>query len=127
MHGRSSKTSLSANKFLLCLSSAVLHTMICRPFSECEAPCLELEDVDGRVYSDILDMWCGKKGLGDKSLDAVMAMASVADRLEMTEVGAALEDAIVGQLSVGVCGDVLMESARLGLGRVEAGARVLAL
>ena len=125
--GRSSRTSLPANKFLLCLSSAVLHKMICRPFSECKAPRLELEDVDGRVYSDVLDMWCGKEGLGDKSLDAVMAMASVADRLGMTEVGAALEDAIVRQLSVDVCGDVLMESARLGLGRVEAAARVLAL
>jgi hypothetical protein len=67
--------------------------MICRPFSECMAPRLELEDVDGVVYSDVLDMWCGKAGLGDKSLDAVMAMASVADRLGMTEVGAALEGA----------------------------------
>ena len=58
---------------------------------------------------------------------AVMAMASVADRLEMTEVGLALEEAIIGQLSVDVCGDVLMGSMMLGLGRVEAAARVLAL
>ena len=101
----SSKTSLPANKFLLSLSSAVMHKMICRPFSECKAPRLELDDVDGTVYSDVLDMWCGKEGLGDKSLDAVMAMASVADRLGMTEVGAALEDAIVRQLSVDVCGE----------------------
>jgi hypothetical protein len=72
-------------------------------------------------------MWCGKEGLGDKSLDAVMAMAGVADRLGMTEVGAALEDAIVRQLSVDVCGDVLMGAARLRLGRVEAAARVLTL
>jgi hypothetical protein len=34
---------------------------------------LELEDVDRRVYSVVLDMWCGKEGLGDKSLDEVMA------------------------------------------------------
>jgi hypothetical protein len=56
-----------------------------------------------------------------------MAMASVADRLEMTEVRATIEKAIVGQLSVDVCGEVLMGSARLGLVQVEAGARVLAL
>ncbi len=41
----------------------------------------------------------------DKSLDAVIAMASVADRIEMTGVGAVglgLEEAIIGQLSVEV-------------------------
>ena len=41
--------------------------------------------------------------------------------------GATLEEAIIAQLSVGVCGDVLMGSGRLGLGRVEASARGLAL
>jgi hypothetical protein len=60
--------------------------------------------------------------LEDKSLDAVMAMASVADRLEMTEVGLALEEAIIGHLSVGFCGDVRMWSLKLGLGRVVAAA-----
>ena len=126
-HDRSSGTSLRANKFLLCVSSPFLHKMICGSFSECMAPRLELEDVDGAAYSDVLDLWCGKEGLGDKSLDCIMAMANVADRLGMTEVGMALEEAITGQLSVDVCGDVLMGSMRLGLGRVEAGARVLAL
>jgi hypothetical protein len=91
------------------------------------APRLELEDVDGGAYSDVLDLWCGKEGLGDKSLDCIMAMASLADRLGMTEVGAALEEAMTGQLSVDVCGDVLIGSARLGLGRVQAAARGLAL
>jgi hypothetical protein len=56
-------------------------------------------------------------------------MESVADRLEMTEVGTAIEQAILGQLSVDLCGNVLMGGARFGLarGRVEAAARVLAL
>ena len=109
------------------MSSEVLHKMISMPFSESTAPRLELEDVDGGIFSDVLNLWCGRECLEDKSLDAVMAMASVADRLEMTEVGLALEEAIIGQLSVGVCGDVLMGSLRLGLGRVEAAARGLAL
>jgi hypothetical protein len=55
------------------------------------------------------------------------AMASVSDRLGMAEVGAALENATTGQLSFDLCGDVLMWCMRLGLGRVEAAARVLAL
>jgi hypothetical protein len=118
MHGRSSGTNLRANKFLLCTSSPILHKMICGSFRESMVPLLELEDVDGAAYSE---------GLGDRSLNSMMAMASVADRLEMTEVGAALEEAITGQLSVDVCGDVLMGSMRLGLGRVEAAARVMAL
>ncbi len=87
--------------------------MICRPFSERMAMRLELEDVGGVVYSDVLDLWCGKKCSDDKSLYAVMAMASVADRLEMTEVGLALEESIIGPLSVGVCVYVLMGSVRL--------------
>ncbi len=37
-----------------------------------------------------LDLWCGKVFLENKSLDAFMAMASVANWLEMTEVGLAL-------------------------------------
>ncbi len=41
--------------------------------------------------------------------------------------GAALDDAIARQLSAAVCGDMLMGSARLSLGRVEAAARTLAL
>ena len=126
-HGRASGTSMRANKFLLCVSSPVLHKMICGPFSERMAPRLELDDVHGGAYSDVLDLWCGRMGLGDKSLDYIMTLASVADRLEMTEVVSALEEAITGLLSVDVCGDVLMGSMRLGLGRVEAAARVLAL
>ncbi len=42
------------------------------------------------MYSNVLDLWCGKEGLADKSLDAAMAMASVEDRLEMTEVVTAI-------------------------------------
>ena len=101
--------------------------MICGPFSESQALRLELEDVEVNAYSDILNLWCGKEGLEDKTLDAIMAMASVADRLEMKEVATALEDTIIGHLSVAVCGDVLIGSTRLGLQRVEASARGLAL
>ena len=64
-HDRSSGTNLRANKFLLCVSSPFLHKMICGSFSECMAPRLELEDVDGAAYSDVLDLWCGKEGLVD--------------------------------------------------------------
>jgi hypothetical protein len=118
---------LRANRFLLCMSSPTLHKMICGPFKEGMTTRLELDDVNSMDYSNVLDMWCGKEGLRDKSLDDAMAMASVADRLEMMEVGTTLEDAIIAHLSVHVCGDVLMGSVRLGLRRVEAAARGLVL
>ena len=51
-----------------------------------------------------------------------MMMASVADRLEITEVFTALEAAIVGELRPEVCVEVLMRSRRLGLRQVEAAA-----
>ena len=87
---------------------------------------MELDGVDGVMYGKVLDVWCGNT-LEEKELGDMLVLASVADRLEMMEVGAALEEAIIRQLSVGVCGDVLMASCRLGLGRVEAAARELGL
>jgi hypothetical protein len=48
-----------------------------------------------------------------------MSMASVADRLQMAEVLTALEDAIMGEIRIGPCVEVLEGSRRLGLQRVE--------
>jgi hypothetical protein len=75
--------------------------------------------VDGRVFGDVLDLWCGKEVRGDKELADVMMMASVADRLQMAEVVVALEDAIMGEMMVRTCAEVLEGSRRLGLGRAE--------
>ena len=69
-----------------------------------------------------LNLWCGKEERVEQ-LGDVMVMASVADRLEMLEVCAALEAAIIGELCAEVCAEVLMSSRRLGLGQVEAAAR----
>ena len=48
-----------------------------------------------------------------------MVMASVADRLEMLDVFAVLETAIIGDLRLEMCAEVLMSSKLLGLGQVE--------
>ena len=68
--------------------------MLFGDFREGAARRVTLEDVDGRVFGDVLDLWCGKEVRGDKELADVMMMASVADRLQMAEVVVALEDAI---------------------------------
>ena len=80
---------------------------------------MSLTDVDGRAFQEVLNLWCGKEGRAERELGDVMAMASVADRLEMLDVFEALEAAVIGELRPEVCAEVLMSSRRLGLGQVE--------
>ena len=107
-----------ANSFLLSMASPVLHKMICGSFREGTTRRLLLEDVDGKAFEEVLNLWCGKEGRAEQ-LEDVMVMANVADRLEMLEVLAALEAAAIGELRAEVCAEMLMSSRRLGLGRVE--------
>ena len=109
------------------MASPVLHKMLFGDFREGAARRVALEDVDGRVFGDVLDLWCGKEVRGDKELADVMMMASVADRLQMAEVVVALEDAIMGEMRVGTCAEVLEGSRRLGLLRVEEAAWAMAV
>ena len=110
---------MRANSFLLSLASPVLLKMICGSFREASTRRLSLEDVDGKAFEEVLNLWCGKEGRGEQELGDVLVMASVADRLEMLEVVAALEAAIIGELRAEVCAEVLMSSRRLGLRQVE--------
>ena len=75
---------------------------------------LSLEDVDGEVFEEVLNLWCGKESRAEQ-LEEVMVMASVADWLEMLDVFAVLEAAIIGELRAEVCAEVLMSRMRLGL------------
>ena len=107
-----------ANSFLLSMASPVLHKMMCSGFMEGLARRVSLDDVDGKSFRGVLDMWCGKEGHAEELSDA-MIMASVADRLQMLDIVAAVEDAIVAELSPKMCTEVLMSSRRLGLMQVE--------
>jgi hypothetical protein len=51
----------------------------------------------------------------DKELAGVMLMVLLEDRLQMAEVATALEDAIMGEIRVGTCAEMLKGSRRLGL------------
>ena len=88
---------------------------------------MSLEDVDVGVFEEVLDMWCGKEGREDKQLHDAIETASVADRLQMVEVVAALEDTIVREMTVGTCAEALMGGRRVGLTRVEAAAWEMAV
>ena len=81
-----------ANGFLLSMASPVLHKMLrlFGDFREGAARRMVLEDVDGRVFGDVLDLWCGKEVRGETELGYAMMMASVADRLQMVEAATCL-------------------------------------
>jgi hypothetical protein len=104
------------------MASPVLHKMLFGDFREGAARRVALEDVDGRVFGDVLDPWCGKEVRGDKELAEVIMMASVADRLQIAEVLPTLEEAMMEETRVGTCAEVLEGSRRLGLLGVEAAA-----
>ena len=118
---------MKANGFLLSMLSPVLHKMVCGCFKESMSGRVELDDVDQKSFEQVVDLSCGKDGLEVEELGHVMLLESIADRFQMTEVEAELEDAILRNLSVNVCADMLLASAGRGLERVEEAAYKLAL
>ena len=110
---------LRSNSFLLSMASPVLYKMMCGGFREGVARQISLQDVDVKVFEEVMNLWCGKKGGAEKELLSVMAMANVADRLEMLEIVTVLEAVIIGELNTGMCAEALMSSRRLGLRQVE--------
>ena len=86
-----------------------------------------MEDVDGKVFEEVLNLWSGKEGRSDLDLGDAMIMASVADRLEMLDVVSAIEASIVGELCAETCAVALMSSKQLGLKQVESAAWGMAL
>ena len=118
---------MKANGFLLSMLSPVLHKMVCGCFKESMSGRVELDDVEQTSFEQVVDLSCGKDGLEVKDLTHVMLLESIADRFQMTEVEAELEDAILRNLSVNVCADMLLASAGRGLGRVEDAAYRMAL
>ena len=108
---------MKVSSFLLSMASPFLHKMLCGHFREGVTRRVSLDDIDKKAFEEVLDLWCGKEDSSEKELREVMAMASLADRLQMEDVVAALEDSI--QLRADVCAEVLISSQRHGLRRVE--------
>ena len=120
-------TTKRISAFLLSLLSPVLHKAVCGSFSESQARREELEDVDPVCFQRVLDLWCGRDGVEVESVGQLMQTAGVAERFQVGEVGWALEEAVMGQLRVETCAEVLMGSGGLGLVRAEAAAEAMAL
>ena len=71
-------------------------------------------DVD---RGDLLDIWFGKECYVDMELGRVQELASVADRVQMTDVVSALEEIVCGNLNVCTCGDIMNAAVNLVKGR----------
>ena len=98
--------------------------MICGSFSESVNRRLELVDVDPNLFCRLLDIWCGKDRADQESVWESIELAALADRFEIAEVGAALEDKILSHLDVNTCAEIFSRSSSLGLMRVEEAARI---
>ena len=117
---------MQTSSFLICLASPVLRKMVCGNFSESKGKKLKLDDVDGRAFVKALDLWCGWEDCQEVELGQVPLLASVADRFQMTEVTSVLEEALMGQLGLEMCGEVLVWSGQCGMQQLEAQATELA-
>ena len=116
-------TRFKANSFLLSLLSPVLHKMICGSFVESSSKKIELHDVDYLIFSKVLDVWYGKQSLKSHTettnIHELLQLGDLADRFQISEVVLAVEEAIIGQLGVDVCGDLLSCGGRAWLERAE--------
>ena len=108
--------------FLLSMLSPVLQKSVCGGFRESAARRVELADVEPASFQRVLDLWCGRESVVFESVRQLMRTTALAERFQVAEVKAVLEDALLDQLSVGNCAEALTESRELGLGRVEAAA-----
>ena len=129
---RSSVICVRTNSLLLIMFSPVIKKMICGDFSEsmktickdvgqCMRRKICLEDVYVKLFTGVLNLWCGKEE-EDKDMDSALMLASVADRFDVSMVREAVEDMINRQLHVESCAYLLMMSRELVLTLVEVAA-----
>ena len=125
---------MTANSFLVCLASPVLHKMLCGRFREGMKVSsateknieLDLADVDQRAFTIALGLCFGRTDLQELELGEAEEVAKVADQYELTVTTSVLEEALIEQLSVDMCGPVIMWSGRFGMRQLEAVAQRMA-
>ena len=64
--------------------------MLCGGFREGKSDELKLEDVKHRIFTQVLDVWCGRKDCQKVELGEAGQLASVADQFQMSEVTSVL-------------------------------------
>ncbi len=100
--------------------------MICGNFSEGMGKRLEIRDVDRGTFSNVLEYWIGKDGMAEMESHELQQLIVVADRFQMTEVVAALEEVVLGKVKVENCWDILKWSSEMGIRQLQEAALSLA-
>jgi hypothetical protein len=100
--------------------------MVCGSFSESKEKKLRLDDVERRTLIKTLDIWCGRGDDQEMDFHEVQQLATMADRSQITEVTSLLEEAVIGQLCLEACGEVLIWSRGCWMLRLEAAALKMA-
>jgi hypothetical protein len=98
--------------------------MMCGNFRESAGRRLEINDVDGRAFGKVLDLWSGREDREEKDLREVHLLARIADRFQINEVASALEENMMEFLHIGNCGEMLSLSSEIGLSRLEAASQI---
>ena len=101
------------------MASPFIQSMICGNFSEGGSKSLDLNDVNPRLFSKLLDLFSGDIGFEEDML-TVLQLAALADMLQITLIRDELETLVSDQLTAALCVDGLMRSRDLGLKMVEA-------
>ena len=101
--------------------------MVCGEFSESLEKKFVVHDVDGKLFAELLELWCAKQSIRANEIRHVILLAAVADRFQVTEVASMLERTVISELCVGSCAEVLVTSTQVGAVRTEEKARRLAL
>ena len=82
--------------------------MVCGSFKESSEKLLHLGDEDERALRQAMELACGcPEGVHVADLQEMAILGALADRYEMVEVVAAVEDAMVRSVTVDTCGEVL--------------------
>ena len=79
------------------------------------------------MFLMMLDLWCGKECRLDQNIGRLLELGMLADRFQVAEVVSVIEDAVMDQMNVSVCVDVLSQGRGGWLERAESAARKLAV
>ncbi len=83
-----------------------------------------MPDVDGRSFGKVLELWSGMEDREEKDLRELHQLARIADQFQISEVSTVLEEAMLGNLCIKNCGEMLSLSSAIGLSRLEAASQI---
>ena len=126
-HGRIAAATDKASGFLLSILSPVWRAKLCGDIGGDARWQLALDGGEAGLFRKLVALGSGAAVTVEGGLGGVLELGLMADRYQVEAVQRAVEEAVVGLLTVESCGAVLAWSSGSGLERVERASRELAL